>query len=373
MKPITPSYRVTRRFGNWTRPDDGRLFPFTALHEERIGYRQAKPYDVDTAYTYTFGVSQKTPKNTAIPPNADAVRNTAKLDRAREDATNQARAKFVGKIGDASQLGSTATAEAKATYRTIVGGIATALKAARHVARLEFGKAGNLLGFRAPVVIRKKIIKVKRGKRVVRKTIGRPYWEFPDGRTVAKTAGNRWLWYSYGVKPVIEDLFNASEVFTREQPQTRVQGRGQSAVTERLSYGPEENRKIQVNCIVSAFVRVKNPNLWLANQLGLLNPIQWFNEGVAFSFVIDWFSNWSQWLQQLTDFVGLEIARPSTFVLTRTMTENTVAGWKHEWNQSTRHLTMPSVKLRFQYERFQWQRGANAISLLVQFLGDKKK
>lgn len=371
MYPITPSYRINRRYGVWTHPDDGRLFSFTALHEERIGTRQAKPYNIDTAFTYTLGISKKSANNSALPPDADAVRNTAELDRVREEATNQARAKFVGEIGDASQLGSTATAEAKATYRTIVGGIATALKAARHVARLEFSKAGNLLGFRAPVVIRKKIIKVKRGKRVVRKTIKRPYWEFPDGRTVAKTAGNRWLWYSYGVKPVIEDLFNASEVFTREQPLTRVRGRGRSSVTEPLGWGPGRTREIQVNCIVSAFVKVKNPNVWLANQLGLLNPIQWFNEGVAFSFVIDWFSNWSQWLQQLTDFVGLEIARPSTFVLTRTMTVDS-GGWTHEWNRSTRRLEIPPVTLRFKYERFQWQRGANAVSLLVQFLGNKK-
>lgn len=114
-------------------------------------------------------------------------------------------------------------------------------------------------------------------------------------------------------------------------------------------------------------VTVNNPNAHLANQLGLLNPIQWINEAIPLSFVVDWFSNLSQVISQLTDFVGLDVIKPIT---TRRFTGT--EGVSHSGGSSEkkffvhkRKLEIPTAKLQFAYERFSWQRGLNAISLLI--------
>lgn len=132
---------------------------------------------------------------------------------------------------------------------------------------------------------------------------------------------------------------------------------------------------------IAANVRVKNPNLWLANQLGLINPVQMVNEGIMFSFVLDWFSNLSQVISQMTDFVGLEIADPVTSEkssVTYDMFntgdfEDPIANSTRKSTTLLRTLSIPPARLRLAYERFSWRRGANAISLLVQFLKTNKK
>jgi hypothetical protein len=58
---------------------------------------------------------------------------------------------------------------------------------------------------------------------------------------------------------------------------------------------------------MGAEVHISNPNLYLANKLGFVNPavIAW--ELVPFSFVVDWFVPVGNFLSQWTDFVGLSL------------------------------------------------------------------
>lgn len=336
----------------------------------RYGYRQKPPYNVDTSLDY---YRQYTVGKTFV--STGGMPNRAFANDLVQEALNKARAKFKSSIGDASQIGSTMTSELKATYGTVVGGIAKALLAAKHVSRGRIGEAGRLLGFHPPIVRKTVLRTAKRGKSRKKFRVQNEYWQMPDGRIVLKSLGNKWLWYSYGVRPLVDDLYNASSVFTREIPGTKILGKGYAEGIEGARSGSSHHHK--ANARVTAYVKVSNPNLWLANQLGLINPVQWFNEGVAFSFVIDWFSNWSDWLQQLTDFVGLEIEKPVTTYMLRSKNE-----WRHpgeyfsyfdvHFIKVIRRVGIPPVVLRFAYERFQWQRGANAVSLLVQFLKDKK-
>jgi hypothetical protein len=167
------------------------------------------------------------------------------------------------------------------------------------------------------------------------------------------------------VKPLVGDIYNGMDVLTREVPWTRIKASGSASSTSTngsSSLSTKTSVRLQVN------VRVANPNLWLANQLGLINPVQWINEGIPFSFVIDWFSNLSQIIMQMTDLVGLEIERPvntSKSVATRSVYDSYLGASSNQRTIILRGSTIPTAKLRFAYERFQWQRGANAISLLV--------
>lgn len=57
-----------------------------------------------------------------------------------------------------------------------------------------------------------------------------------------------------------------------------------------------------------AEVAVSNPNLWLANQLGLINPGTIALELVPFSFVFGWFVNLEQVISSMTDLYGLTLS-----------------------------------------------------------------
>jgi hypothetical protein len=177
------------------------------------------------------------------------------------------------------------------------------------------------------------------------------------------------------------DAYNSVDVLQREQPWMRIEGSGTATAELRDTSGTftvvTHTCKSRVRMGLN--VRVKNSDLFLANQLGLVNPVQMINEALMFSFVVDWFSNLSQVISQMTDFVGLETSDPVTSSLTFQTLSHVEKPGRAFYRQVchrkdfSRSLIIPPAKLRFAYERFHWQRGANAISLLVQFLKTAQK
>lgn len=338
---------------------DGRCFTFKGYIMTATGTKQAPPY-VNT--DYTCNIQQ------ALSGTADAASWSVSPGGAAEvEATSQARARFGQAIGSASQLGSTLTSERRATFDTISGGIRTIFQSAKALKGGNIVKAAQLLGVSPPV--ERQVVRLKRKKGRVVKVV-RHVLVLPTGREVVRSIGSKWLWWSYGVKPLAEDIYNAVDVVQRPLPSTKVEGKGYAT---RSKWVPGTTHVWKSHVKVSANIRVINPNLFVANQLGLTNPAQWVLEGIPFSFVLDWFSNLSQVVSQLTDLVGLEIVDPMT--ATKSSVSETYTWWGatdyKEWVALKRSLSIPSVKLHFSYERFQWQRGANAISLLVQFLQKK--
>lgn len=355
VAPFKSYYRETKR----TRP--GPHGPQVLYLKTMSGVTQKPPF-VDTAYTMIEMKrlsGESDPSSWSVPSLYNMV-----------EARNQARAKFVNKLGDASSFGATLTAERKATWGTVVSGITRAALAAKAVSRGQLGKAARHLGLEPPVAV----IKPPKGKKRRKGPGSGKYtttlYRLPGGKEGSQQLGNKWLWYSYGIKPLVGDIYNGMDVLQRPTPSTRVEGRGKTFMTFTSTYYINTFES-SVRC--SADVRVKNPNLWLANQLGLVNPVQWINEGIPFSFVLDWFSNLSQVISQLTDFVGLEIENPiTTEVCIQVETQKPpFSPYVKQRTTFSRTLTLPTAKLRFAYERFQWQRGANAISLLLQFLPKK--
>lgn len=57
---------------------------------------------------------------------------------------------------------------------------------------------------------------------------------------------------------------------------------------------------------------VSDPNLYLANQLGFVNPLTVIWETIPFSFLLDWVSNVSQFLAQYSEFYGLSLTQQTT-------------------------------------------------------------
>jgi hypothetical protein len=118
---------------------------------------------------------------------------------------------------------------------------------------------------------------------------------------------------NFGWVPLLRDIFNAVDVLQSDFPSGSERGRGSYLYEFRdeLTSSGVKNTIItssNVVCEVGGRVRVINPNLLLANQLGLINPAQVAWELIPFSFLVDWFIPVGGFLGGFTAFQGLSIS-----------------------------------------------------------------
>ncbi len=108
-------------------------------------------------------------------------------------------------------------------------------------------------------------------------------------------ASNTWLAYSYGLKPLINDVSDAVKVLEKglRDPSRPIVVR--SSMTKSVSgfatnYGHYHDR-IKGSVRVSGKVEfwIDNPSLYTLEQVGFVNPLSVAWELVPFSFVVDWF------------------------------------------------------------------------------------
>lgn len=142
----------------------------------------------------------------------------------------------------------------------------------------------------------------------------------------AKDPAGAWLELSFGWLPTVADILSIAKVLASPFPARRVRVAGSTRVQYYHLYGGWPGRLQDVwwtyNLSMSTEVWVTNPNLYMANELGLLNPAVVAWELTRLSFVIDRFVTISTYLQSFTDFAGLSMVHPSH---TKKYT------W-HEWN-----------------------------------------
>jgi hypothetical protein len=93
---------------------------------------------------------------------------------------------------------------------------------------------------------------------------------------------------------------HASSVFTRYTHDDNTLASVPRVITDRSGKG-----RLTIACAVE----VENPNLWLLNRLGLINPLTVAWDLVPWSFVVNMFVNVNQILSSLTDFVGLTLSQ----------------------------------------------------------------
>lgn len=145
--------------------------------------------------------------------------------------------------------------------------------------------------------------------------------------------------------------------------------------------------RVRMGCVVT----VNNPNAYLANQLGLANPLSVAWALVPFSFVADWFGTLGTVIGSMTDFMGLTVENGWTTTRITGAYENFYEA-RYRWLEGSppretwgggvfqdtngtfsgteRKLgvTLPTLMLR-PYKNPSLVRAATAVSLLTQFLG----
>lgn len=94
---------------------------------------------------------------------------------------------------------------------------------------------------------------------------------------------------------------------------------------------------------ISAKVEIANPNIWVLNRLGLINPLTVAWDLVPWSFVVNMFANVNQIIGGLSDTVGLTISDASVTYSSRVLMETTV---QTKWSPTDIVTTNSSVNCR---------------------------
>lgn len=141
---------------------------------------------------------------------------------------------------------------------------------------------------------------------------------------IRRELSTNWLEYTFGWVPLIQDIYSACQVLQQDFDVFR--GAASSTMPYYYNFDDGGSRfSVAYSCkyYYRAKVRVTNPNLLLANQLGVLNPAHIAWDAVPFSFVVDWFVPVGKFVQSWTNGVGLELISPFYGVACR----GNGAGW----------------------------------------------
>lgn len=195
--------------------------------------------------------------------------------------------------------------------------------------------------------------------------------------------GNNVLEYSFGWAPLISDISGAISVLQRGVPPVRI--KVSSVVPDRSSgssspsgwtdqWSITGSNRVVLGCDIY----VDNPNLFLANQLGLVNLASVAVELMPFSFIVDYFVNVSEFLSSFTDLWGVRVLNPyrqykTDYTISQSAFGPTVPyrGWTARRRGNMRITgPLPGPTLRI---REPWvlspQRALTSVSLLLQQLG----
>jgi len=172
---------------------------------------------------------------------------------------------------------------------------------------------------------------------------------------------NEVLELEFGWLPLFSDLHaSLFTVIAGATPPQYVKSRHREYVTRTTERkGPYDGLTAKwegfMTTTLASQVVVSNPNLWLLNRMGLINPATVIWDLVPWSFVVNMFLNVNQMINCITDTVGLTITDKSTTHTARFLID------EHHYNnlvKETRHtVTYLSEKTRVvgSHPRMSWE------------------
>jgi hypothetical protein len=212
-------------------------------------------------------------------------------------------------------------------------------------------------------------------------------WETRDQKSNKKNWASTYLEMHFGWEPMVQDIYDAVEVLQEPIKDVRIRAAASRFVKSKVYIGGEwdgssqwdygRDYRVKYGCDVA----VANPNLWLANQLGLLNPLTIAWELVPFSFVADWFFNVEQFLSFGTDFLGLTVKNEfTTDAISATINHRYVYRYIPQGAmgavagrvERARGFALPSLGLK-PAKLWGWKRAASAAALLTVLMPSSKK
>lgn len=179
-------------------------------------------------------------------------------------------------------------------------------------------------------------------------------------------SANLFLEGMFGWLPLVSDIYQAIKVMTDDVPGGWISGVAteQKKINVHEGYYPPNGSLLSFEGTLkfrvkqTCMVRVTNPNVWLANKLGVINPALVAWDLVPWSFVVNWFANIPQVLGSITDFAGVTISDASTtrkWEVSQGWTARSLPGYDQIMETSSRQsvikhrqlgLMLPSLQMR---------------------------
>ncbi len=137
-------------------------------------------------------------------------------------------------------------------------------------------------------------------------------------RSASNEASALWLEYWFGWSPTVNEIGSTAMALNVNPVLASVVERAGASfilAEKKLDTGGNFSRTILTQSgkgVVRHGARftLSNWNLFLANRLGLINPVVVAWEVVPFSFVVDWFTKFGSYLESFTDLAGLSVSEP---------------------------------------------------------------
>jgi hypothetical protein len=358
VTPVTgPFYRSITMFG------PPNLYGYKPIHLriDREWYRQQKPHNLPLSYRFNqsriLNYFSKDPVDTTDIDNGIWYINSNYPD-VSNPLYNRVYEKFRDKVYGATAQLANDWAERQQLLDLVESGFMKGVRAVRYARRGQFSKAKRELNL---------------GGRV----LGRP----AGWRSGAKTLGGDWLQYWFGLSPLWADVQRATELLLGELPPIRATAGAVEKHLFRQSVGSGFSYRVvdfqvELRQRLDAQIKIINPDLYLLDQLGLMNPLAFAWEALPFSFLVDWVGNIGNVLGAMYGFPGVSLVNSNrtTFVLSKQFhtypQHPSQMRWIGENVVMDRSVgAIPGPTLRFAVPKaLSPTRAATAAALLVQHL-----
>ena len=341
------------------------------IRRRRVSYRQRRPYNLPLAFTYEHEevlTSSCINDDTwyTLPSGDHGIFYGADVSTLGPNAYNKAYERFKSISIPASAGWGVNISQKQQALDMIQKRALQILRFSKAVRKRDFTEAARLLGVIEPS---------RRKQKKMRKN----------------TYADNFLEYNFGWAPLIGDVYSSVEVLQGGVPPQRVNASATEVLNFKFNnlssnpgYSHEWSGSETYSWRISADLSVTNPNLHLAEQLGLVNPAAILFDMIPFSFVADWFVNISDFVESFTDFAGVTFVNSS--VTCHRVRRTTRIGTQHNWPQNGQHtlydtstyirvetvrapgsIPGPTLRVRPPW-RLAPQRAASAVSLLLQQL-----
>jgi hypothetical protein len=339
-------------------------FGFKPLHLDirRTWYRQEEPYNLPLPYSFTqkriMQYSTNDDANYQDISTGVHAHNTVLLE---EQMYNNAYEKLRARvIGEEAQLAN-AILERVKTLESLHKRVVQITRFTKAVRKFQWDEAAKVLGF-----------KRDDKSRVV---------NLHNLRTSAKAFGDNWLEFHFGWEPLVGEIGRCVELLQGDYPMLNAYGKAWQVTWQRNHFVKDgfthvHDSQAVIKMRVATQIQITNPNLFLADQLGVVNPASVVWEAVPFSFVVDWFVNVGEFLNAWYPFPGCKLVNPyrtSYRTVTQSHLQVHTNGLYQKWNAEDvavsrqQGVVGPTLRVRAPKETSA-VRAATAVSLLTKLL-----
>lgn len=211
-------------------------------------------------------------------------------------------------------------------------------------------------------------------------------------RDIPQVASDTWLAYSYGLRPLLKDVYAACELLQKGY-QSPIE-----PIEVRSGYDVEVNASVVTNSYYTSAIRgnissrgkvrfwVNNPLMKTLDEVGMVNPLSVAWELVPFSFVVDWFVPVGKFITNIVPPQGVSFVdgyistKANGGAFNRTDISSPYPGWHtalssiEVWKTRTKLSTFPRYSVVVPDISLEKSQIASAAALLWQVLaGEGRK